>query len=315
MFEPKEINCTHQLIQDKGESIRRLYVPLKALHKAGLGGKVVRKEYPSSTTICCWYCRLPFEKQPVPIVKSYDAETKAYTIFGVTCSAPCAKSYIRDRREVDCNLRILWQCRLAVELFQYKHPIPFAPPWQSLEAFGGVMSIEKFRSVAESPELTSMTLREPPFLPYPIVLECEARNTEFLSKPDSTAADQAAVLKMGSESMRGLKRPDSPIDTIEKLQAAHPNFEVEIEPSVFEEYMRTEPKPTDAECARIQQDRIRQKQLNRKKKTPKATEDAGGAAAPAAKSGKKKKAAAPKKKKAAPKAKGFKSHEIEDGEW
>jgi len=318
-FAPKEISCTHQLIQDKGESVRRLYIPLKALQKSGLAGKHVRKEYPASTPIHCWYCRLPFDGQPVPIVKKYDAETKAYTVFGVTCGASCAKSYLRDLREVDCNLRILWQCRLAVDMFGYPRdtPIPFAPPWQSIDVFGGAISINKFRAAAAIPEVESMALVEPPFLPYPIVIECEAKNTEFLSQPDPSAADQAAILKMGNESMRGLQRPDSPIDTLEKLEAAHPNFEVEIEPSVYDEYMETEPKPTPAECKQIREARVKNKQLNRKKKAPAAPPPDSNEAQPAAAKpapAKKKKAPA-KKKKAAPKTKGFKSMEIDDGEW
>jgi len=320
MFEPKEISCTHQLIQDKGEPVRRLYIPLRQLQKNGLAGKHLRKNYPTSTPIHCWYCRLPFETQPIPIVKRYDTETKAYTVFGVTCGAPCAKSYLRDQREVDCNLRILWQSQMAVEIFGYSRGIPFSPPWQTIDAFGGSISIEKFRAVADIPEIESMVLREPPFLPYPIVIECEAKNAEFLSRPDPSAADQAAILKMGNESMRGLKRPDSPIDTVEKLNATHPNFEVEVEPSVFEEYIETEPKPTPAECKQIRENRIRTKKMNRKKKTlaAQSEEEEDEGEAPTVKTPKKKKTAvvaAPKKKKATPKSKGFKSMEINEGEW
>ena len=54
-----------QKIQHSEQPRKLVYRRLRGLENDFNGYK--------STKLCCWYCRLPFDTTPIPIVQQYDA--------------------------------------------------------------------------------------------------------------------------------------------------------------------------------------------------------------------------------------------------
>lgn len=263
----QEICCNVTVHREK-DRYRRVFYRLRGLQAlySGISSKLTdaEKEWPMTTDVSCWYCRHKFTSVPVPIVKQYDPVTNQYEVHGVCCQFPCAKSYLRDVNASDSKVRLLWQRKLAVEVFGWApdEPIPYAPDWGSLADVGGILSIDEFRLRTETVRIT-----HPPFVPFPILLECHRKDMaiEPLARDPEEQRESETI---GSINLKGLQRPDDPIDTIEKLRAAYPDHcrENGIADSVFQKYMDTETLPTPDECDSIREDRIAAKKAKRKRK-------------------------------------------------
>lgn len=114
---------------------------VRVMHK--LGDKV--SEISPKTDICCWWCTYPFDTDMCFIPTKYDEKRSRYKITGNFCSWNCAKTYfIKDRMGIRNDHNMYMFTRMLKHM---KHPInvKMAPPRESLEKFGGPLSIEKFR--------------------------------------------------------------------------------------------------------------------------------------------------------------------------
>lgn len=108
-------------------------------------GKTVKKE----GTQLCWWCCNPYTiKYQLPV--KYDEKTKNYQCIGQFCSFPCMKTYNYDSFTNNVNkyntnmlLELMFQESTSKE--HILDSIPYAPPRQCLNIFGGFMSIEEFR--------------------------------------------------------------------------------------------------------------------------------------------------------------------------
>lgn len=102
--------------------------------------------WPSSSSIYCWWCCHPFSGAPCSLPVEYKNNT--FNVLGIFCSPECAAAYNFDDHSAGCDL---WE-RYSLLNFLYrkvysdKHiKIKLAPPRQTLKIFGGSLSIKEFR--------------------------------------------------------------------------------------------------------------------------------------------------------------------------
>lgn len=101
-------------------------------------------EWPSNTSICCYWCCHKFDNSPFGIPINY--KNSKFEVFGCFCSLECAAMH--NFKEND-NIDEMWErynlinlmCR-ELKLGDYVKP---APDRLSLKIFGGFLDIEKFR--------------------------------------------------------------------------------------------------------------------------------------------------------------------------
>ena len=108
-------------------------------------------EWPSSTTVSCYWCCHPFQNAPVGIPLTYDEDIRKFVVYGCFCSCECAAAYNNDGHEsTDEKLnRYTLLNQLAAELGQDGCVIP-SPNKVVLRKFGGHQSIEEFRERCRS---------------------------------------------------------------------------------------------------------------------------------------------------------------------
>lgn len=232
--------------------------------------------WPKQTHIACWYCRLGFKTQPIPIVQQYDATKNVYDVYGVACSGPCSKSYIMSLRNNDARTRLMWQTKMLIEVFGWPpdEPVPAAHPWQALDVFGGYMTVADWRRVVPD---VKMQLKMPPFVPFVIFTEtelkgvCQVDQTKPMEAMEHVDTLEEQAMQHGAAfSLKGLKRPETIISTVEQLAVAHPHHAVDMSPhgSVFGEFLATQTLPTPEECQNIRDQREADRKAKRKRKKP-----------------------------------------------
>jgi hypothetical protein len=110
-----------------------------------LGAHTDEKEWPSSTEVCCWNCTYSFDGIPIAIPAKTNKTGIFTACYGVFCSFNCARRYCLNR-----NSQQSWQ---QLELLSSLHKrilgqtarIAPAASFQTLERFGGYMTIETYR--------------------------------------------------------------------------------------------------------------------------------------------------------------------------
>lgn len=258
------------------QDVRTGLQPRRLVYRRLPGLMIKDGKWPTQTNIACWNCRLPFTSQPIPIVQQYDATKNLYDVYGVACHGPCSKSYIISLKNNDARTRLMWQTKMLIEVFGWPpdEPIPTANPWQALDVFGGYMPIEKWRRVV--PDMR-MQLKMPPFVPFVIFTETELKGLcqidqtkppEGLEHVDTL--EEQAMQHGAAFSLKGLRRPDEIINSIEQLASAHPHHAVDLTPhgSVFGEFLATQTLPTPVECQNIRDQREADRKAKRKRKKP-----------------------------------------------
>jgi hypothetical protein len=134
------------------------------------GGTIPYKQWPLKTDILCIHCAHGFSWQPLCIPEKYYESSKTYSVSYIICSIGCGVAQIESKKYYDQWHRIFLFRKMLREVFSLDpREMKAAPPRESLSAFGGYMSIEKFRE--ESTRIESCRLIEPPFLLFPIVIE------------------------------------------------------------------------------------------------------------------------------------------------
>jgi len=234
--------------------------------------------WPETTNIHCWYCRLPFGTTPVPIVQQYDPVKDLYDVYGITCSPACSKAFISRNNNNDSRTRLMWQSKMLIEVFGWPRdkPIPTADDWEAIDVFGGYMTIDEWRKTKPG---IKIRIKKPPFVPFHIFVETEYKGLSVIDQTtdECAIADQAdtleqqAVMHGAAFSLKNLKRPDEDkiIRTTAQLHAAHPRYKEEETTSIFDEFLRTQPLPSDEACMEIRNQREAERKAKRKrKKTP-----------------------------------------------
>jgi hypothetical protein len=109
-------------------------------------------QYPAKTDCHCWWCRYPFETQPlgIPISKVVGVDKTYYEMEGNFCSFECCFTFLKDHAKSSMLLCYDNSKKLLLELyhsFGHEGFIKDAGDWKLLEKVGsGSVTIEQFRS-------------------------------------------------------------------------------------------------------------------------------------------------------------------------
>lgn len=121
-------------------------------------------EWPSNTSICCYWCCHKFDTAPFGIPVSFTNDH--FEVFGCFCSLECASAY--NFKGNDC-LDEVWErynlINLLARRMNIARVIKPAPDKMTLKMFGGYMDIETFRKYNKTnkivnvnfPPMTSLT--------------------------------------------------------------------------------------------------------------------------------------------------------------
>jgi hypothetical protein len=102
----------------------------------------------SPTRMHCWWCCHPWEGAEVHAPFKYDALRKKFTTKGRFCSFECAKAWIIDRAGPRYGEMLMIMALFRKHAFGKSVPCFPAPKRESLQIFGGPLSIEEFRKSA-----------------------------------------------------------------------------------------------------------------------------------------------------------------------
>lgn len=113
------------------------------------------KEWPTNTSISCYWCCHKFDNAPYGIPVNYSNDN--FDVFGCFCSLECASAYNFKMQE---NIDEMWErynlINLLARRFGLGNIIKAAPDRLALKMFGGYMEIDKFREFFKSNKLVNV---------------------------------------------------------------------------------------------------------------------------------------------------------------
>jgi hypothetical protein len=135
-----------------------------------------RESLPNKTTIYCWWDCHPFDTQPIPLPKRYISRTKEFKVYGCFCSFNCALAYANSLKYCINFDLIKYMCKLWTnsQITTFKK----APPRESLQIFGGPLTIEEFRDSFVNGK--NYILKTSPIISVPQVIEESYVNNEMI---------------------------------------------------------------------------------------------------------------------------------------
>lgn len=108
-----------------------------------------KNTWPSSTNIWCFWCCHPFTTPPIAIPLYYT--NKTFHVTGCYCSFECSVSHLFQKNNIHENEK--WNSYNLLHILRNKlisdpiiEKIEFAPPKETLQVFGGNMTIQEFRN-------------------------------------------------------------------------------------------------------------------------------------------------------------------------
>lgn len=178
--------------------------------------------WPSSTSIYCWWCCHPFSGTPCSLPCEFKSGT--FIVSGIFCSPECAAAYNFD----DTNSGFdLWE-RYSLLNFLYRKvyndrniKIKSAPPRQTLKIFGGNLTIKEYRSQNINYE-TNFKIIMPPMVSIIPLQEIMPIDKGYSSKNEKKYVyiekDKISITNTNCDNSLRLKRnkPIPHINTLEK---------------------------------------------------------------------------------------------------
>lgn len=100
--------------------------------------------WPSKTDVCCWWCCHTFTSLPLGI--PINVKNNEFLVRGIFCSFPCLNSYNRlyNITQKQYLIKTLYSKLSGTSI--YSKSLSYAPPREMLKMFGGLMSIDDFRT-------------------------------------------------------------------------------------------------------------------------------------------------------------------------
>ena len=147
--EPTEEHTILQYETNDSDSNLKIVKLLKEFEE-----KNKNKEWPSNTSIACYWCCHKFENAPIGIPVSY--QDNRFDVFGCFCSLECACAYNYDNSCYD----ELWERQNLLNLLSrkldMKNIVKPAPTRLSLKLFGGYLDIKDFRTFNNNNKLLNV---------------------------------------------------------------------------------------------------------------------------------------------------------------
>lgn len=134
-------------------------------------------EWPSNTSISCYWCCSQFNNAPYGIPVSYN--NGHFYVFGCFCSLECAAAYNFNEKN---NIDDIWERYSLINLLNrtlgYGNTVRPAPDRLCLNIFGGYMDIDKFREHFKSNKIVAINMFPMTSLSLQLqeINECELNN-------------------------------------------------------------------------------------------------------------------------------------------
>lgn len=123
----------------------------------------------ATTDLLCWHDCHPIHGIPFPIPWRKSRRYNVYDVYGLFCCPGCARAYNRAHSVIACrDMADTFIIEIAIKYYGCKRAttgFPIAPARETLEAFGGILSIDEFRRLAGYKAETAIDM----FLPFEIV--------------------------------------------------------------------------------------------------------------------------------------------------
>lgn len=180
--------------------VRKEYGPTQLL--AQYAGSKTSKELPSETSLSCFWCCEPFSGRPC-IIPTHITEQTWY-VYGNFCTPQCCMAYLLSEI-LDSHTR--WE-RIALlqRLYgaQTNGRIYPAPSRESLQRFGGPISIDDFRTICEK-QRVRVDIHMPPMVS--ILASMDTKPIDFYETPlrNTFASPHQPPLVRTNEEPTGLK--------------------------------------------------------------------------------------------------------------
>lgn len=184
--------------------------------------------WPATSDVLCWNCCHGFSTRPVPLPVKYDDRRDAFHVMGNFCSWGCAKAYTRDYNRTihGRGSQAMAIALLRKRLTGSSQPLVAAPPRIVLKAFGGYMTIDEYRHLADAAE-SSWNLAPPRLITYAQVVH-DRKQSEHQRRSRAKTVDLTTQIDLGpSPSSSGhaveslkLKRPKPAKKTSNMLEIA-----------------------------------------------------------------------------------------------
>jgi len=177
--------------------------------------------WPASTKILCWHCAHTFDTPPIPMPVCYNERTDIFKVRGNFCSWNCLKAYSRDNtpahtsRGIDANIIALFYKRITGRMAR----IVAAPPRFMMSEFGGLLSLDEFRSKSET---LAYDVMPPKMVPLCLVVS-EQRAGEIRRHAALPSQDLSESVDLGTST--------APIET---LRLRRPKPKKQIQQSLLE---------------------------------------------------------------------------------
>ena len=112
-------------------------------------------EWPSSTSVACYWCVHPFSSVPIGIPISYDDDLEKFKVYGCFCSCECAAAYnLNCKESADEIMSRHCLINMLSKQMGFSRPVRPAPSRLTLNIFGGPMNIDEFRRACTSSKMT-----------------------------------------------------------------------------------------------------------------------------------------------------------------
>lgn len=118
-------------------------------------------EWPTSTSIHCYWCCHKFDNSPYGIPIKYSDQR--FHVYGCFCSLECALAFNNQSHD---SIDEIWERRHLINMLaqqiNYANYIKAAPSRLALKMFGGYMSIEEFRVFCKTSKIINVNF--PPMM-------------------------------------------------------------------------------------------------------------------------------------------------------
>jgi hypothetical protein len=171
---PYEIEDELDVFDHKSPCGNRVVELLKDFEK-----KNMQNEWPSTTSIHCYWCCHKFNNTPFGIPVKYTGDKK-FHVFGCFCSLECSAAYNMTHYE---SVDDMWERYMLLNMLSQhlgqKRTVKPAPSRLALKAFGGHMEIDEFRVYCETSKVLNTNF--PPMMTLTQQLE-EINDTDISSE-------------------------------------------------------------------------------------------------------------------------------------
>lgn len=167
-------------------------------------------------SVWCWWCCHPFDHSPFHMpsqLKKVNGQNHFQT-YGYFCSFSCMKAYNNNENDSQKNNRFTLISMMVKETYKKDIIVVTAPPRQSLQVFGGDLSIEEFRNKSQSN--LKLIIHHAPVVPIQHVITEKKSTINWIQSNTNTNTDNTITEHIVNNPIK-LKEKPKKLNTLEQF--------------------------------------------------------------------------------------------------